>query len=331
MKQEQQLTPMQARRAEKRRRLRRRRIIRVTVVVVVLAFLLAAIIWSVIEISKASRGESASFFGVKAVEVEFVDGEGTVRYAKEDIIRASGIYVNQSLLAVNKVKASNSVLDAFPYLDYVEVKNTSFSTVCIRVSEVEVLAAVQTAQDWLIIGENNHVLERVTTENLPTELVRIIGAQPLSEELGGDALEERSLRVCTTICDTAKAKNVEGITTIDITEKTDLRMWWKDRVKIILGNESNLVAQVDAFGQMLPTLLEKNGSNVTGQLDMSSYADDKTENDRAVFTPADSLKKPLFDNEPSTDDPAADSTTATESQTENSTGDVSTTTAAAAA
>ena len=235
------------------------------------------------------------------------------------------------MLAVNKVKASNSVLDAFPYLDYVEVKNTSFSTVCIRVSEVEVLAAVQTAQDWLIIGENNHVLERVTTENLPTELVRIIGAQPLSEELGGDALEERSLRVCTTICDTAKAKNVEGITTIDITEKTDLRMWWKDRVKIILGNESNLVAQVDAFGQMLPTLLEKNGSNVTGQLDMSSYADDKTENDRAVFTPADSLKKPLFDNEPSTDDPTADSTTATESQTENSTGDVSTTTDAAAA
>ena len=126
MKQEQQLTPMQARRAEKRRRLRRRRIIRLTVVVVVLAFLLTAIIWSVIEISKASRGESASFFGVKAVEVEFVDGEGTVRYAKEDIIRASGIYINQSLLAVNKVKASNSVLDAFPYLDYVEIKTPLF-------------------------------------------------------------------------------------------------------------------------------------------------------------------------------------------------------------
>ncbi len=278
-------------RAEKRRRIRRRRIIRLTTVIVVAVFLIAAIVWGVIEIRKASKGESASFFGVKAIEVEFVDGEGTVRYPKEDIIRASGLFVNQSLLAVNKVQASTAVLQQFPYLDYVEVKNTSFSTVCIRVAEAEVLAALQTEQDWLIVGRNNHVLERVTTEALPADLLHIVGATPVETSLGGDAMDERSLRICTTVFDAVEACELTGVTTLDVTEKTDLRLWWKDQVEILLGNESNLTAQVTAFKKMLPTLVEKNGDSVAGQFDMTSYADDKSDNDRAVYTPADSLKK----------------------------------------
>ena len=313
MKQKPHPTTMQEQRAAKRRRLRRRRIIRLTTVIVVTVILLAAIVWGVIEIAKASRGEKAAFFGVKAIEVEFVDGEGTVRYAKEDIVRASGIYINQSLLAVNKVQASNSVLDQFPYLDYVEVKNSSFSTVCIRVAEAQVLAAVQSAQDWLIVGENNHILERVTAENLPADMVRVIGAQMLSQELGGDALDERDMRICTTIIGATRESGLENVTAIDVSEKTNLHLRWKDQIDIILGNESNLATQVKAFKQLLPTLLDKNGSSAAGQLDMTSYSDDKADNDRAVFTPADSLKKPTTDDEEpdenavSVDTPSAES------------------------
>lgn len=307
MKQQAPVNSMQAKRAEKRRRIRRRRIIRLVTVLFVAVFLIAAIVWGIIEISKASKGESASFFGVKEITVEFVDGEGTVRYAKEDIIRASGLFVNQSLLAVNKVQASNSVLQQFPYLDYVEVNNTSFSTVCIRVAEAEVLAALQLPQDWLIVGKNNHILEQVSTENLPANLPRIVGAEPTQTALGGEALDERSLRICATVIEAVEANELDGVTVIDITEKTNLRLWWKDRVELLLGNESNLAAQVTAFTRLLPTLLEKNGESAAGQLDMTSYADDKGENDRAVFTPADALKKPDQNTE-DTDENTADTT-----------------------
>ncbi len=308
------INSIEARRAEKRRRRRRRRIIRLVTVLFVAVFLIAAIVWGIVEITKASKGESASFFGVKEITVEFVDGEGTVRYPKEDIIRASGLFVNQSLLAVNKVQASNSVLQQFPYLDYVEVKNTSFSTVCIRVAEAEVLAALQLPHDWLIVGKNNHILEQVTTENLPADLPRIIGAAPVETALGGDALDERSLRICTTIIDAVEKNELQGITAIDVTEKTSLSLWWKDQVEILLGNESNLTAQVTAFTRLLPTLIEKNGETVAGQVDMTSYADDKGENDRAVYTPADSLKKPAQNTENpegTTDASAAAGTTST--------------------
>lgn len=301
------INSMEARRAEKRRRRRRRRMIRTATVLIVVAFLLTVIVWSIIEVAKASKGESASFFGVKAIEVEFVDGEGTVRYSPEEIIRASGIFINQSLLAVNKVQASNQVLQQFPYLDYVEVKNSSFSTVCIGVSEAKVLAALQTGEDWLIVGENNHILERVATENLPADLPRIVGVTALSEQLGGDALDERSLRICSTVLGAVETCGLEGVSVLDISEKTNLRFWWKDRLDVVLGNESNLAEQVTAFNRLLPTLIEKNGDSVSGQLDMTSYADDKTENDRAVFTPTDALKKPQTSTTDESQD--ADSTT----------------------
>ncbi len=304
---------------EEKRRIRRRKLFfRRMTVIVIAVLLLAAIVWGVIEIAKASRGETASFLGVKAIEVECVDGEGTVRYAEADIIRESGIYIGQSLLALNKVQASERVLARFPYLDYVEVKNSSFSTVCIRVAEAQVLAAVQTADAWLIVGDNNHVLEQVTTENLPAGVIRVTGTKALSSELGRDALEVRDLRICQTLVSAIAANAQPDMTAIDLTEKTNLRLWWKDRLEIVLGNESNLAAQVTAFKNLLPTLLDKNGDSVAGRLNMASYADDNTDNDRAVFTPADAIRQPTVSTESTT---AASDAGGTGTATSDSTAD----------
>jgi cell division septal protein FtsQ len=288
MKETPPVNSIEARRQEKRRRRRRKQILRMTAVIAVAVLLLTAIVWCTIEIWKSFKGETASFFGVKSIEVEFIDG--STRYTAEQIVQASGITVNQSLLAVKKVQASNRILQQFPYLEFVEVKNLTFSSIGIRVREVEVLAAVQTDRDWLIVGVNNHVLERVSAKQIPAGLPRITGAKPLSTELGANALDERSLNVCSTIITAAKENGVKGLTAIDVAEKTDLRFWWNDRVEVLLGNESNLKAQVAAFQKMLPTLIEKNGESVAGQFDMTSYADDKSNNDRGIFRPQESIK-----------------------------------------
>lgn len=319
MKQAPKPNSAEARRAEKRRRRRRRRMIRTTIVLVAVLLLLTAIVFGIIEIAKASRGETATFFGVQAVEVEEVDGEGTVRYSDAQIIEASGIYIGQSLLAVNKVQASNAVLRQFPYLDYVEIGNSSFSTITIRVAEAQVLAALQTDADWLIVGENNHILERVSADALPDGVIGIMGVTPVSDQTGGNALDERSLRICTTLIDAVNASGQENITSIDVSEKTNIRMWWKDRIEIILGNESNLAAQVTAFHDLLPTLLDKNGDTAAGQLDMTSFADDNQENDRAVFTPTDALKQ-AQGNAATTEQSADDGATSAVQQTSTTTG-----------
>ncbi len=326
MKEKQAKNMMEMTRAEKRRRRRRRLFIRRATVIVVAMLLLAALVWGVIEIAKASKGKTTTFLGVKAIEVECVDGEGTVRYADEEIIRASGLYVDQSLLALNKVQASERVLAQFPYLDFVEVKNSSFSTVCIRVAEAEVLALVQHGEGWLVVGDNNHVLEQVAAESLPENTLQVIGAQPLSGDLRADALNEREWRITSTIAQAIAVNNATDITVIDMTTKTDLRLWWKDRVEIVLGNESNLAAQIAAFQQLLPTLISKNGESVSGQLNMSSYADDNTDNDRAVFTPIEGISPPIGPDASTENDNAVGSDAADNSMSTDATNEMTETT-----
>ncbi len=285
MKKQQTKSPVEMTREERRRRRRRRLFIRRSVIVLTALLLLAALVWGVIEIIRASSGKSTAFLGVKSIIVEHVDGEGTVRYADEDIIAASGLHVNQSLLSLNKVQASERVLAQFPYLDFVEVKNTSFSTVCIRVAETKVIAAVQSDDAWLIVGANNHVLEQVTTDALPAGVIRVVGAVPLNSTPGADALDSRDMNIVTTLTQAIEENRLSSMTTIDLAEKTDLRVWWNDRVEILLGNETNMPLQMTRFSELLPNLIGKNGENIYGQLNMVFFADDNPDNDRAVFTP----------------------------------------------
>ncbi len=299
-----------ARQAARRKRRIRRRIIRATIVLTVLLLLLLLVALLVLRISgkvAQQNGTAASVMAVKAIEVE-----GDTRYSDEEIINASGIYVGESLLVINKVQAHNAILKQFPYLAYVDVGNSSFSTIRIQVRETRVMGVVETADSFLVVGENNHALERITEEEaLPAETIRIKGAALLGEEIGEELLDERSLQVSRTLLEAAEQYELTHLTAIDMTERTNIRLMWKGQIQVILGNESNLALQVKALTGILPTLLSNNGETATGRLDMSSYADDDASNDRAVFSAMtlDELTTPPQSEQSSTEDEETDSTT----------------------
>lgn len=274
----------EARQAARRKRRIRRRIIRMTIVLTVLLLLALIIALVVLRISGEiahKNGSTTSFMAVKAIEVE-----GDTRYTDEEIIAASGIYVGESLLVVNKVEAHNTILAAFPYLDAVDVGNASFSTIRIQVRETPVMGVVETSAGYMVLGENNHALELITDETaLPTGAVRIRGAALVNETVGQPLLEERALNVCATLLVAARENGLTDLTLIDLTERTNICLMWKDQIQVVLGNESNLPLQIKALKGVLPTLLGNNGEGATGRLDMSSYADDDSSNDRSVFSP----------------------------------------------
>ena len=277
-------------RKEARRRLRRRRkIIRFFIVlgvVLLLALVGTLVVLHIIGNQAAKKGETTNFLGVKAIQVE-----GETRYTDEEIIRQSGLYVGQSLLAVNKVQAHDALMNAFPYLCKVEVGNASFDTLRIVVEEIPVMAAVALEEDWMIVGENNHALERIPAEELSGSVLRIVGAVCEQEQLGKTLLDERSLRVCKTVIAAAKRYGLDTLTTIDVTEKTNLSLLVGNGMEVLLGNETNLEVQVETLVDTLPTLLANNGKDAAGRLDMTSYSDDDSTNDRSIYTPQELLDK----------------------------------------
>ena len=271
---------LDARQEMRRRRRRRLRIQRISILLAV--FLLVALfvtlaVLYIIGNQAAKRGETTTFLGVKAIQVE-----GETRYTTEELIQASGLYVGQSLLSINKVQATDALIRSFPYLCQVEIRNDSFDTLCITVKEAAVLGAVEAPDGWFVWGDNNHALELLPADGLPAEMLQIKGATLAGQTVGGPLLDERSLRICTTLVDSARRYGLTTMHVIDITEKTNIALRIGAGLEVLLGNETKLATQVQALVATLPTLHENNGADVDGRFDMTSYADDNPNNDRAI-------------------------------------------------
>ncbi len=303
-------TDREARQAARKRKRRRLKMMRMAIVLTALLLLALIIALVVLHISGSiakQNGTKTEFLAVTAIDVT----EDT-RYTPEEIIEASGLFVGESLLVVNKVEAHNAILAQFPYLDYVDVSNSSFSTIHITVRETTVLGAVQLTDGWMVLGENNHALELLAEESLPAEMPRIYGADTVAETVGQALLADRDMQICRTLFAAANTYALENMSRIDLTEKTNIRIRWKEQIDVVLGNESNLTAQIKALTGILPTLLANNGDAATGRLDMTSYADDDATNDSAIFSPmeVEDLDKHLIITETTTttaaDDTAAD-------------------------
>lgn len=292
----------QARQLARKRRRRKLMIIRTAIVLSIVLLLLlvgALVVLKIIGTQQSKRGETTGFLAVREILVE-----GDTRYSAEEIIEKSGLYVGQSLMGVNKVRAHDTLLESFPYLNTVQIGNASFDTLRIRLTETPVLAAVQVAEDWIIVGDNNHAMERITEDVIPHGVRRLVGATLENEQIGQPLLDERSLRVCRTLTDAAALYGLEGMTTIDITEKTNLSILLNERIRVVLGNETNIPAQIEMLVDTLPVLLQNNGADAAGRLDMTTYADDDPNNDKAIFTSQEILDQMAQQSEETPEDTA---------------------------
>lgn len=290
MNQKQPENLQQARQQARRRRRRKLMIIRTAIVLAVVLVLLlvgALVVMKIVGTQQSKRGETTTFLAVDSIVVE-----GDTRYTEEQIIETSGLYVGQSLLGVNKVKAHDALLEGLPYLNTVEISNTKFNVIRIRVTETEVMAAVKLdKKEWMIVGDNNHALERLATDQLPEGVLRVVGATLENEEIGNTLMDERSLRITRTLSAAADLYDLTGLTTINMSKKTNVYILINERLKVLLGNETNLAAQIEMLEATLPTLYQNNGVNASGELDMRTFSDEDSGNDKAIYTPPELLNE----------------------------------------
>ncbi len=275
-------------RQRRRRKLMIQRMLVVLSIVLLVALIATAVVVKIVADQKSAKGEAVRFLAVKKIVVE-----GDTRYTDEEIIKASKLYVGQSLLSVNKAKACQAIVANLPYLDgnRVVVDNASFYNLRIRVAEMPVMAAVKTEKDWMILGQNNLAMEQVTADDIPKGTVRIQGASFVNQTVGKTLLDDRSLRICQTLISAADTYHLDSMTTIDITTKTKISIMLNERIEVVMGNETNLTNQIKALTEMLPTLYQNNGEDAAGRLNMISYSDDDKSNDKSIYTPQEVLDK----------------------------------------
>ncbi len=276
-----------ARKKKKQPVTRFRIVVTLFIIIVVLSVALAGMLIFLRHRDTPITEPKLSSFTVSGIAVS-----GNTRYDNKAIVGESGLKLGQSVFSVNKAAAAKKIEATFPYVEKAVVKSPSFNTITIEITEARVLGAMYGSGNWLIVGSNGKVLETMPVESdRPGRYFYLQGATPAEDAaIGSTAMDERSVRIVSTVLDAVEANQIEGIMGIDMRDKSRISLNWKNTLSIILGNESNLAGEIKLLASTLPQILEKNGGVLSGRLDMSSYSDGNDNNDQIIYTPQDVLE-----------------------------------------
>ena len=266
---------------------KKKRVSRFTILCVLVAaivvLILANVLVSVMRLGSSSSGtEEPSLFSVKEITVT-----GDTRYLKEAIIQQSGLSVGQSIWSVDKVLAGEKVLDAFPYIEEVDVTNTAYDRLDIAVSETDEIGVMYGGGKWLALGSNGRILETTAVESdRPLRTLYFKGAEAIGTAVGEMAMDDRTFAIVTELLAAFEEHEITGVCEIDLSNKSDLRLNWNNRITVKLGNDSNLTHEIGVMKAALPSIERQYGAYAEGLLDVSSFSEGGT---MGVFTPQDLL------------------------------------------
>ena len=239
----------------------------------------------------AAFGGDGSADKPSALGVTALTEEGNTRYDEEAILGESGIRIGQSVFAVNKRQAANQLKKTFHFVEDVRIDINLKREVTIKITEAEVMGAVYAEGQWVLVSHEGIGLQATPINSeRPLRQLYIKGAGVLSATPGEQVLDDDSKALVAEIFDALQAVELTNITTVDIGNRTDIRLDWNNQITLLLGNDSNLRYEIAAAAATLPKVFDKHGKTVTGQLDLSQYSNPAITSPAIVFTPSSLLE-----------------------------------------
>lgn len=227
-----------------------------------------------------------------ALGVETVTVVGNTRYDEQAILQVSGIQKGQSVFVLDRNKAARDIKANFHYAEDVKVKVDWNRNVTIEITEAKPMGAVYARGKWVVVSDSGRGLyaEPVNSER-PLRQLYIKGAGVLSATPGEQVLDESSLQLVAKLFSALeKVGLLDDISVVDISNRNDIRLNWKNQITLLLGNDSNLPFGIAAAAGTIPKVLEKHGQTATGQLNLIQLSDPTVESPAIIFTPSSLLK-----------------------------------------
>ena len=200
-------------------------------------------------------------FKVTAFRVENFDRStpaDTGIYTEDEIIAALGIEQNSNLFGFSTTDKTLQLQQQFPYLDNVQVDIQLPGTVVIKVSPAREHFACMYSGGWVVLSDSLKILRSdvsqpegltVLTCSLPADFTPTPGnfVVPVSYNslLEGDATAEAAQQsaqeTLMQMLDELQAQGMgDGVTALNITDLSDLRFTYQNRIEVLLGNSNRL-------------------------------------------------------------------------------------------
>lgn len=275
------------RNSQKRKKNRFRLFVVLSVVNVLLIVFTLLLLPAALSKPKTDGEDKPSALGIRSITVE-----GNTQYDNEAIVGVSGLEVGQSVFSVNKGQAAKRLQQEFAYVRDVDIDISFKREVTIRITEAQEMGAVYANGSWVVVDEKGLGLQKIPIESeRPLRRMYLKGAGTLTDEIGKQVLDERSLAIVAEICTAFKLYELGDVSEIDMTNLNDIRVNWKNQIDIALGNDSNLTYEIAVAAYSIPKVLARHGETATGLLNVSQYSDATVETPTIIFTPSSLLEQ----------------------------------------
>ena len=239
------LTPEE--KAARKKRAQRKRKMRLALVVSVFVLIIGTLVGGV---------TSFLVFRVKNYSVE---SESTM-YSQQEIIDATGIELNKSLIFISLDKAEEQVEEKLPFLKNVEITKKLPTGVVIRFEESGMAYAVEVSTGTYAL--TNDEFKVLSISGMMSDGVAPIRGQiPVVKEIGqtiafvaqntenkdASPVKDETLDVLKAIASTIARNNFEGVTAINVSSMFDIYLIYQDRILIELGDSKNMESKMSFF------------------------------------------------------------------------------------
>ncbi len=249
----------------------------------------------------------ALFFGMSIFfKVKTVTVAGSNKYTPLDIREASGILEGENLLGISEAKISTNIKENLPYVDTVRVGIKLPDTVKIEIEELDVVYSVE-AEDgsWWLMRSDGVIVDKTNAAEAE-QYTRLLGIKVSKPKVGDAAAAAKpapaetteegqtapavkdqaaeQLEAAISIFQYLEDRGIIGeATSVDVTNMTQLEVWYKDRFQILLGDATQLSYKVKLAQVAIDEYMQTYDSGV---LDVSlTIQPDPDKEYQVIYTP----------------------------------------------
>ena len=226
--------------------------------------LIALILGIIIIIAVAVTLSLTVFFRIDNVAVT-----GDEIYNNEDVIAASQINIGDNMFMTSKKKTASGIECTLPYVESAEIKRNLSGTITIKITAATAKLAIDNGDSFTLVSDKGKVLE----DGLMTigDGIIIIDSSPVISAVPGETVEFQDnddLGIIKNVLTLLESNELSGITSIDVSNHSNIKMVYKERVTVLLGLSSSVNDKMD-FVKAALTRLDSDNPDFTGSIDFT--------------------------------------------------------------
>lgn len=202
------------------------------------------------------------FFRIDEIKVS-----GSEYYAKESILYASTVSKGDNLFRTDIKGIEERLSKLMVYADEVKVRRKLPSQLEITIKEAVPKYNILQDGRYFIISESGKILENDKIS--PQQNLLIVDGFEIKDTTPGAKLESEDnlkARILTELCENIEQMKFEGILKIDISDRTDIKLFYKNRIEIRIGSSMDIPYKLRYIRAVIESVEKTFGADYEGTL-----------------------------------------------------------------